>query len=127
MQACNELMPEYKGRVAGIILCCFSLGSLLFNTIITYLCNPDSETPVNIGGNTFYEGDIAGNFPYMLRTISVIFAIMGTIGIVLCFRKNDKVPPVTEQRLISKEASGKHNAPSILTYLTEPLFVSCYI
>lgn len=52
MQACNELMPEYKGRVAGIILCCFSLGSLLFNTIISYLCNPDGESPINENGNT---------------------------------------------------------------------------
>lgn len=82
-------MPEYKGRVNGIILACFSIGSLMFNTIISAVCNPNVENPINLNGETYYTGDVADNFPGMLRVLSVIFGVMGTLGIILCFRKTE--------------------------------------
>jgi len=45
------MMPEYKGRVNGIILGFFSMGSLMFNALISALCNPQNENPITIGGD----------------------------------------------------------------------------
>lgn len=49
LQCCNELMPEYKGRVNGIILGFFSMGSLMFNALIAALCNPNGVNPIKDG------------------------------------------------------------------------------
>lgn len=128
------------------------MGSLMFNTIISALCNPNVENPVTQNGDSFYTGDVADNFPSMLKTLALIFGIMGVIGVVLCFRKTESVVEVKNQQSesakdknevllatkptnqlenananVNANASGSNDNSVLMTGLKNPIFITCYI
>jgi len=86
----------------------------------------------------------------MLRTLALIFGIMGVIGVVLCFRKTESAVEVKNQQsgsvkdknevlLASKptnqpenanlnaNASGSNANSVLMTGLKNPIFITCYI
>lgn len=86
----------------------------------------------------------------MLRTLALIFGIMGVIGVVLCFRKTESVVEVKQQQsgsvkdknevlLATKptnqpenananvNASGSNANSVLMTGLKNPIFITCYI
>lgn len=84
----------------------------------------------------------------MLRTLALIFGIMGVIGVVLCFRKTESVVEVKQQSGSVKDknevallatkptnqpenananASGSNANSVLMTGLKNPIFITCYI
>ena len=69
-------MPQSKGLVSGGILTGFGAGGFIFNLIGTKLVNPKGLNPVNGA----FPQEVYDNFPKMLRTLSLLYALTATIG-----------------------------------------------
>jgi predicted MFS family arabinose efflux permease len=78
--------PEYKGRVAGIILSGFGLGPFLFNPMMTYFINPSNKPAVlQISSENYFEPEVAEKFPSSLYLVMSFIILFNIIGILLLF------------------------------------------
>ena len=69
-------LPNSKGLVSGTVLMGFGLGGFIFNLLGTKLANP---MKLNIK-NGLFPNEVYQNFPKMLRTLSIIYAILVFTG-----------------------------------------------
>jgi hypothetical protein len=67
--------------VTGIVLCGFGFGSFFFGLIATSIVNPNDESSVN----NLYPIDVADNVPKMLRYLTVMWAFLSVVGIIMTF------------------------------------------
>lgn len=88
-----EWFPKDKGLVTGTCLGGYGFGSFIFSQVSTALVNPKGESPELTDPENpdinFYDWDVAGRVPYMIRTLVYIWAGLALIGVLLVERKPD--------------------------------------
>lgn len=95
--------PKHKGRVSGVILGGFGLGSSIFNLIITHLINPENESPnVNIEGNRYFDSEISDRYPSTLRFLCFVYFLLNVLA-VFCLTepKSEESENMAEEKYIS--------------------------
>lgn len=74
--------PEHPGLVSGITIASFGLGALILDPLTSVLINPNQVDPNDTGA---YPNYVIERFPYMLRTMIVIFACLSLCGVLMVF------------------------------------------
>lgn len=78
--------PKEEGRVSGYLMGSLSLGILVYELMITFICNPNNEEAILEGttGRTkfhYFDSDVADNVPKALWAVAILsgaFAVMGS-------------------------------------------------
>ena len=109
--------PSHKGRVTGLILMCFALGSSLFNLVSTAMINPGDQTayivvPNGKANDHYYGKDVADRFPAMMRWLSLMYLCISALG-VLCMGQIRQENP---------EISSVSSLPSLKAAILHPCF-----
>ena len=78
-------LPLRKGSVTGFVVAGFAIGSFIFGIITTEIVNPDNIQPTIIGpdGNKYFDADVAGRVPMMLRILAASYFILAVISVFL--------------------------------------------
>lgn len=110
--------PKHRGRITGIFLMCFALGSSVFNLISTAIVNPNSETayivvPNGQANDHYYGNSVAERFPSMMRWLSLVYLLITLIG-VLC------LVPVNSAET---QPALRSPTPPLCTVMTHPTIV----
>lgn len=93
--------PEYKGRVTGIILTGFGLGSAIFNIVLTELVNPDNlQANKYIDGEVYFEKLVSDRFMNSLRILALIY--LGLIVISLFLIENTSVSQAQNTNILTQ-------------------------
>ena len=80
--------PQHKGRISGLILTFFAMGTSIFGPVSTAIINPDNKSAnikVKNGATTdhYYSADVANGFPAMMRWLSLCYLCLSIIGVAL--------------------------------------------
>lgn len=65
----------------------FGIGPVIFTMMLTYLINPKNE---GLLANNKYPQSVALNVPDSLRSIAVVYLVIGLVGVVLMKPKSQK-------------------------------------
>ena len=65
----------------------FGIGPVIFTMILTYLINPNNES---ILANNKYPQAVAENVPNSLKSIAIVYLVIGLVGVVLLKPKSQK-------------------------------------
>lgn len=76
MAAGWKWMPKNKGLVSGGILAGFGAGGFIFSLLGSKLVNPERLNAVK----GVFPDSVYGNFPAMLRTLAMIYAVVSFVG-----------------------------------------------
>jgi MFS transporter, OFA family, oxalate/formate antiporter len=82
-------MPQARGLVSGGILAGFGAGGFFFSLIGSKIANPNGLNPVN----GVFKPEVYENFPRMLRTLGMIYAVVSLIGALLVFEPKPATVP----------------------------------
>ena len=90
-----DFFPRNHGLVAGLIVFGYGLSPAFFGMIFTYLVNPDNALPdvLVTRGTTddhLFSYSVAQHLPYALKCMSVVFAVMYTVSVLLIFQSGTK-------------------------------------
>lgn len=114
--------PAHKGRVTGLILLFFALGTTVFGFVSTAIINPDNrKADIEArDGKTidhYYPEEIADGFPAMMRWLSLCYLCLSLLAVFL-------LVPVRTARVSDegKEPIDSVTLPSVQTGLRHPLF-----
>jgi OFA family oxalate/formate antiporter-like MFS transporter len=76
MYACWKWLPRKKGFVSGGVLAGFGAGGFIFSMVGSKLANPKGLPMVN----GLFPPEVYQNFPGMLRSLALLYAILSLIG-----------------------------------------------
>ena len=115
--------PRNRGRITGILLMCFALGSSIFNLISTAIINPNSESayiiiPNGKANDHYYSSSVAERFPAMMRWLSLVYLILTVLGVLL-------LVPVNPQE--TQTAQQSEPTPALCTVMTHPTIVLVFV
>ena len=115
--------PRHRGRITGILLMCFALGSSIFNLISTAIINPNSETAYIVIANGkandhYYDSSVAERFPAMMRWLSLVYLCLTLVGVLL-------LVPVNPEETQSVLSSGP--PPPLYRVMTHPTIVLLFV
>lgn len=86
-------LPNAKGLVSGAILSGFGLGGFFFSLLGSSLVNPNSLNPTN----GVFPQEVYDNFPKMLRTLAITYAVVSTIGTLLVHEPKKPITSTTNK------------------------------
>lgn len=81
-----KYFPDKKGMVNGIIIAGYGFGSFIFNFIALAVVNQDNVKPTiedDEGKHEYFDEDVYGKVPRMLRILALCYVIIGLIGTLL--------------------------------------------
>lgn len=91
--------PKYKGRVSGVILGGFGLGSSIFNLVSTHLINPENKSPnIEINDFKYFDSEISNKYPSTLRLLCLIYFSL-TVLATVCMAE----PRSEESKILGNE------------------------
>ena len=99
--------PDRRGIVVGLVNSGFGLSPTVFSPLQSYLVNPSNIEPSRHNGSEkvafFEESEVLDAVPYCLLYLSAVYAIVFTVGIILCQEntedKKEKVDTDLKKRL----------------------------
>lgn len=100
MSAGWKWMPNLKGLVSGGILAGFGTGGFIFSLIGSKIANPEALDMVD--GK--FPDEVYKRFPKMLRTLSMMYAAVATVGSFLVQEKPEE-PAKGEKTLLSSDGA----------------------
>ena len=85
-----QYCPSKKGLISGLILSCYSLGSIVWTNLTKHVANPNNEKPkeypVDGGKSEYYfdeNSDVVKNVPQMFRILAYCNAGMILVSVIL--------------------------------------------
>lgn len=78
--------PENKGKVAGVILAGYGLGSFVFNMVQTKFVNPDNLSPLPGDDGYFTQEAILQRVPALFIFLGCVYGLMSLVGCCLLFK-----------------------------------------
>lgn len=81
-----EWFPERKGFVTGLIVAAQGISAFFWGFLSTYLVNPESVKPIDIGKEKYFEKEIADRVPSMYSKLVCIWLFLYIIAITLISR-----------------------------------------
>ena len=77
--------PKEEGRVSGYLMGSLSLGILVYELMITFICNPNNEEAKLEGtsGKTkfhYFDSNVADNVPRSLWAVAILSGACAVIG-----------------------------------------------
>lgn len=73
-----EWFPERKGLMSGIIIGSYGLGSFIYTLLAKAIVNPENkaaDVPSGQKDLSYFKWEVAKNVPYLLRVLSIIWAV----------------------------------------------------
>lgn len=80
--------PDRKGLCSGVCTIGYGIGAFVYNQLFLLLINPENK-PAN--EDHFFPKDVAMNFPFALRIMAGIYAIVGLTGCFLFFENKEGI------------------------------------
>eukprot|EP01015_Nassula_variabilis_P022184 TRINITY_DN403_c0_g1_i7.p1 TRINITY_DN403_c0_g1~~TRINITY_DN403_c0_g1_i7.p1 ORF type:complete len:499 (+),score=56.73 TRINITY_DN403_c0_g1_i7:70-1566(+) len=81
LECALKYFPNKKGKISGIIIAGFGLGSFIFNFVTLALVNPDDKHPNE--HTKLFEEDVYSNVPKMFRVLAICYLALGGLGVFL--------------------------------------------
>lgn len=95
-----EYLPHRKGAVSGLVLFGFGCGSFIFGFVAQPLANPHNLSPQPVGDEKMYGPEVAERVPFMLRMLTICWAVLAYTAILMIRRK--KAPEDFRDRIRSE-------------------------
>ncbi len=84
-----QYFPKQKGLFSGIILCGIGAGTLISSFVAQQAINPNNEQAKSFNENEqYFDENIALNFPFGLRVLSIYFLLIAVFSTILIFPHN---------------------------------------
>ena len=84
-----QYYPKQKGLFSGIILCGIGAGTLISSFVAQVAINPNNEQARSYNENEqYFDENIALNFPFGLRVLSIYFLLIAVFSTILIFPHN---------------------------------------
>ena len=84
-----EWYPKNRGFVTGLIVSILGMSSFFWGYLSTYLVNPDSEKPIKINNEAYFDKEIANRIPSMYSKLIAIWSVLFIIAISLITRPSN--------------------------------------
>lgn len=106
LECALKYFPNKKGKVSGIIIAGFGMGSFIFNFVTLAIVNPDDLHPDE--HTKLFGEEVYNNVPSMFRVLAICYAALGALGIFLIkYPRELHLELYDEHNVLTKAAQKK--------------------